>query len=257
MRTLLTHKHFDAYTLRLGMDIKSAFEKVEEKDWTVENFKFYTAVSVMASSRIEGEEMQIDSYLKHKLQDVEYLPNLTEKPNDLYTAYEFARDNKLTLANFLHAHALATSHLLPASQRGVVRKGNMVIMEQHTGQIQFEAASAGIVQHEFDQFWDDLEAIIKQELSVEEAFYYAALIHLVFVKIHPFNDGNGRSARLLEKWFLATKLGQKAWYIGSENYYYQHIQSYYANLQRTGLFYDNTDYEKALPFLFMLPHALK
>lgn len=257
MLTLLAHKHFNDYTLRLGMDIKSAFEKVEEKDWTVENFKFYTAVSVMASSRIEGEEMQIDSYLKHKLQDVEYLPNLTEKPNDLYTAYEFARDNGLTFANFLQAHTLATSHLLPASQRGVVRKGNMVIMEQHTGQIQFEAASAGIVQREFDLFWNELEVIIKQELSIEETFYYAALIHLVFVKIHPFNDGNGRSARLLEKWFLATKLGQNAWYIASENYYYQHLQSYYANLQRTGLFYDKADYEKALPFLFMLPQALK
>ncbi|MBL0098191.1 MAG: Fic family protein [Bacteroidetes bacterium] len=35
------------------------------------------------------------------------------------------------------------------------------------------------------------------------------MIHLVFVKIHPLNDGNGRSARLIEKWFLAQKLGKK------------------------------------------------
>ncbi|WP_220392957.1 Fic family protein [Chitinophaga lutea] len=35
------------------------------------------------------------------------------------------------------------------------------------------------------------------------------MIHLVFVKIHPRADGNGRSARLLEKWFLAVKLGKR------------------------------------------------
>lgn len=54
----------------------------------------------MSSLRIEGETMEIDSYLKYKLQDIEYLPNLTEKPNDLYAVYEFARDNELNLKNF-------------------------------------------------------------------------------------------------------------------------------------------------------------
>jgi Fic family protein len=28
--------------------------------------------------------------------------------------------------------------------------------------------------------------------------------------------GNGRTARLLEKWFLAEKLGAKAWFVESE-----------------------------------------
>lgn len=75
--------------------------------------RFYTAVSVMSSSRIEGEQMEIDSYLKHKMQNIEYLPNLTEKPNDLFEAYEFARDNKLTLSNFLNHTALPPNIYCP------------------------------------------------------------------------------------------------------------------------------------------------
>lgn len=256
MRTILTNDFLNTYISLLDIDIKSAFREVKEQEWTVENFRFYTAVSVMSSSRIEGEELEIDSYVKHKILDIEYLPNLTEKPNDLYLAYEFARDNTLSLENFFKAHTIATTNLLPASQRGVVRTGNMVVMEQQTNRIQYEAALSSIVKREFEHFWNELSDLINTTLSENDIFYYAALIHLVFVKIHPFNDGNGRIARLLEKWFLATKLGEKAWYIGSENYYYQNLQAYYNNLARIGLFYDELNYEKGLPFLLMLPNAL-
>ena len=256
MEELLTLKYFKTYQSLLDVAIEVLFSEVNEKEWTVENFRFYTAVSVMSSSKIEGETLEVDSYIKHKLLNIEYLPNLIEKPNDLYKAYEFARDNKLTLENFFAAHSIATENLLPKSHRGKIRTGNMLIMDQLTNRIQYEAASSTIVNQVFKQFWKDLTALINKQLNIEQVFYFASLIHLVFVKIHPFNDGNGRTGRLLEKWFLATKLGVKAWYIGSENYYYQNLQTYYNNLARTGLFYDELEYEKGLPFLLMLPNAL-
>ena len=252
----MTNEYFDTYKSLLDIDIESALNIVKEREWTVENFRFYTAVSVMSSARIEGEQLEVDSYVKHKILNTEYLPNLTEKPNDLYQAYEFARDNALTLENFLKVHEIATKHLLVDYQRGVVRTGNMVIMEQHTNRIQYEAPGFTIVHREFEKFWAKLSELIEKQLSIEEVFYFASFIHLVFVKIHPFNDGNGRTARLLEKWFLATKLGNKAWYIGSENYYYQNLQTYYNNLARVGLFYEELEYKKGIPFLLMLPNAL-
>ena len=105
------------------------------------------------------------------------------------------------------------------------------------------------------KFYVDIDSLISAKLSIEEVFFYAALIRLVFVKIHPFNDGNGRSARLLEKWFLAQHLGEKAWFIQSEKYYYQNHQTYYNNLRALGLEYENLDYGKSLPFLLMLPSS--
>ncbi len=149
----LTNKYLETYNALLDVDLGDEFTKLKKREWTSESFRFYTAVSVMSSSRIEGEKMEIDSYLKHKLQDVDYLPDLTEKPNDLFEAYEFARDNKLTLTNFFKAHFISTKHLLPESFRGNVRTGNMLIMEQKTQRVQYEAASSLIVKQEFENFF--------------------------------------------------------------------------------------------------------
>jgi Fic family protein len=113
-----------------------------------------------------------------------------------------------------------------------------------------------MVKKQLDLLWDEIEYLLKLEMTNAEVFYYAAFIHLVFVNIHPFGDGNGRSGRLLEKWFLAEKLGGTAWYIKSENYYYKNIDSYYKKLAQLGMLYDELDYQKSLPFLLMLPQSL-
>jgi Fic family protein len=76
------------------------------------------------------------------------------------------------------------------------------------------------------------------------------------VHIHPFQDGNGRAGRLLEKWFLATHLGAKAWQIPAEQYYKENRPEYYRNI-KLGENYYFLDYDQCVPFLTMLPRALR
>jgi Fic family protein len=78
----------------------------------------------------------------------------------------------------------------------------------------------------------------------------------VFAHIHPFQDGNGRVARIMEKWFLASKLGNGAWLIQSEKYYKENIKKYYRNINLGVNFY-KLNYDKCLPFLLMPSKALK
>ena len=61
-------------------------------------------------------------------------------------------------------------------------------------------------------------------------------------------DGNGRTARLLEKWFLLEKLGQDAVSVELEKNYYVNRKAYYDNIRRIGLEYQTLDYSKALDF---------
>lgn len=240
----------------LDIDIDSEFEAIQKRELEPHSFTFYTSVSVMSSSKIEGEQLEVDSYVKHRLLQIEYLPELTEKPNDLYNAYLFAKDNRLTRQNFLEAHKLIAAHLLPERQRGAVRTSEMLVMEHKTGRIQYEACPLAILNEQYKLLWNEIETLLEQEMTKEEIFYYAAYIHLAFVNIHPFADGNGRISRLLEKWFLSEKLGERAWYIQSEKYYYKNVDSYYRNLARVGMFYEELDYDMSLPFLLMLPQSL-
>jgi Fic family protein len=243
------------YCQQPDLSILDNFEKLTESEVSVSAFSFYTSVSAVFSSKIEGEDIELDSFIKHKLSGVKFLPDYTQKIDDLYATYQFAQTNELNKKHIRQAHKLLTAHILHKSQRGKTRTDKMFVITPD-GKIEYVACAGSVVKSEMKKLYSDIKILINTELDIKEVFYFASLIHLVFVKIHPFNDGNGRTARLLEKWFLAQKLGAKAWYLQSEKYYYQKHSIYYNNIRALGLEYDLLEYSKALPFLKMLPQAL-
>jgi len=246
---------FEDYKRQLHLDLQINFERLEDAEMSTDTFSFYTSVASVFSSKIEGEAIELDSYIKHKKFGIEFLPDYTKKIDDLYSTYTFAKLNKLNQQNIEEAHRILSKHILSTQYQGKLRKHNRYVSTPD-GRIEYVAISPYELEDEINLFYADLSVLVKANLSFEEVFYFASLIHLVFVKIHPWNDGNGRSARLLEKWFLAQHLGKKAWFVQSEKNYYQHHKVYYQNIRLLGLEYPLLDYSKAIPFLLMLPHSL-
>lgn len=244
------------YSRQISKTISPNFNKLKDSELSAGAFSFYTSVSAVFSSKIEGEEIELDSFIKYKKWGVKFLPDHTRKIDDLYEAYQFAKKTVLDASSIIQAHVLLTKHILQKPQRGKIRTGNMFVTTPD-GKIEYVACAPGIVKREMAKLYNDISILINIELSVEEAFFFASLLHLIFVKIHPFDDGNGRTARLLEKWFLAQKLGPKAWFVQSEKYYYTRHETYYKNIRLMGLEYDLLDYSRAVPFLLMLPEAME
>ncbi|MGI4875247.1 MAG: Fic family protein [Janthinobacterium lividum] len=237
------------------------FEALRDSPLSVETFSFYTSVSAVFSSRIEGETIELDSYIRHKRFGGQFLPDYTRKTDDLYDAYRLAQTHPLTPENLHQAHELLTRSLLAPPARGRYRQG-LLYVTTPDGRIEYVAAAPQLVPTEIARLWQDVAQLLHEPLSFAQSFYYAALLHLMLVKIHPYEDGNGRTARLLKKWFLAQKLGPNAWYLESEKQYYEHHDAYYQNLRRLGLEYAHLEYahlnyDQALPFLLMLPKALQ
>ncbi|WP_316785320.1 Fic family protein [Pedobacter frigiditerrae] len=243
------------YLNQLNEDLENKFNKLKNSELDVANFSFYTSVSAVFSSKIEGEDIELDSYIKHKRLGAHFLPDYTRKIDDLYDTYVYAQQTSLNQSSVKKAHILLTKHILQKPQQGKLRKGNMFVVTKD-GKIEYVAVSPEKVEEELVKFFEDIEKLIQIELTFNETIFFASLIHLVFVKIHPFEDGNGRTGRLLEKWFLSEKLGEKAWLIPSERNYYEQHQAYYNNLRKLGIEYEELDYTKALPFLLMLQSSI-
>lgn len=229
---------------------------VEKVATPVDYFQFYNSVSSVYSSKIEGENIDFDSFYKHKFMSISFLPDYTKRADDLYAAYEYIFENSLTLKNLQNAHLILSANLLPKDQQGFIRTNPMFVINSDD-RIEYVAAEPAKVTTELDKLFNDIELLQNKELDPFEVFYFAAYIHLVFVKIHPFQDGNGRAARLLEKWFLIEKLGNKATAVQLEKNYYKNLEKYYFNIKKLAIEYEALDYAKCLDFLLMTVTGLQ
>lgn len=247
---IISSELLDNYKELVTDSLLSKLDDLEKVETPVDYFQFYNSVSSVYSSKIEGENIDFDSFFKHKFLNVKYQPDYTKKADDLYSAYEFIFKNELNLENLQKVHSILSSNLLPKSQQGLIRNNPMFVINSED-KIEYVAAEPGIIKVELGKLFNDINKLQKATLDIVESFYFSAYIHLVFVKIHPFQDGNGRAARLLEKWFLIEQLSEKATAIPLEKNYYQNVLDYYSNIKQLGLEYGYLDYSKALKFLLM------
>jgi Fic family protein len=247
-------RYFDEFMSLIGKEIKTL---VKNFDF---NFKdldlgYQTQTSAVYSSNIEGNTIDLNSFMNFKLSNDKFkLGKEIKEIEDLILAYDYAQKEILNQKNFLGVHKILSETLLIKGLRGKYRNDKVGVFGE-SGLV-YLAIESEFVKEKMDELFSGIEELLSNNLSIEEVFYFASLIHMKFVHIHPFRDGNGRAARILEKWFVSAKLGDEFWKLPSEKYYKEKQADYYKNLN-LGVNYYELNYDKSLPFLTMLPNCMK
>jgi Fic family protein len=198
---------------------------------------------VLRTSEIEGEildKQQVRSSIaQHLGMDI---PGLVKADHAVEGVVEMMLDATRHFDKPLTSERLYSWHaaLFPTGRSGMhkitvgdwrkAEAGPMQVVSGPIGRetIHFEALDAKRLPQEMARFLEWFEAHFKGDLNLK-----AGIAHLWFVTIHPFEDGNGRTARALADMLLARAEGSPhRFYSMSAEIQRQH-KSYYDILEKT------------------------
>ncbi len=247
-------KYFQDFFNKKGYQINNF---IKQFDFSESNgsFEYLTKASAVFSSNIEGNSIDLNSFMNYELNKKKFNDNKEVKEiENLVSAYNFAENNSLTEKNLLLCHKILSETLLIKSKRGKYRVEPVGVFGKNG--LAYLSIEPEFLKQLMSELFREINCLLSSDLSQEKVFYFAALIHLNFVHIHPFRDGNGRIARLLEKWFIVENLGKKFWKIPSEEFYKNNQQKYYQTIN-LGVNYYELNYDDCIDFLTLLPNCLK
>ncbi len=112
---------------------------------------------------------------------------------------------------------------------GLYRAGWVGVRDAGTGELVHE----GVARDELEPRIGELLAYVN-EATVESVFLRAAMTHLNLVMLHPFKDGNGRTARCIQTAVLASDGSIEPTFSSIEEYIGRNQQEYYNVLAEVG-----------------------
>jgi Fic family protein len=125
-------------------------------------------------------------------------------------------------------HYIMTNYAL-ANRPGRWRASSIYVRKEETGEIVHE----GVDLDQVSVLMEDLMAALNTR-SNEPGIIRAAMAHLNLVMIHPFRDGNGRTARCLQSLVLARNGVLSPVFMSVEEYLGRNTQAYYDVLGLVG-----------------------
>ncbi|GHU64383.1 cell division protein Fic [Clostridia bacterium] len=165
-------------------------------------------------------------------------------------ALDFIEKRKLTGVRFskedlLKLHSLAMTGLISEEKTGVYRKGDIYIVDQDD-RVKYQGPPA----KKTARLVDDLLTWLQAGAQDIHPCIVSGILHYQLVTIHPFSDGNGRTARLAVMLYLGLQDYDFNSAIVLDTYYADGKQEYYATLHacQGGDYNENTDLSSWLKY---------
>lgn len=203
------------------------------------------ALSVHYSTRIEGNTLtleQVESLLRGR--QIAAPVSQQREALNYYEAMQYAQSvastpsPRLSEETIRAVHFIVTKSLPGGYNPGQYRLTQNFVINSATQRALFRPPPPELVQPLMEEYVRWLNTPHKGL----HPYYRAALAHLNFVAIHPFDDGNGRTARILEALVLYLAGYRSQELVSLEAYFGRDTQGYYrAIADSLGPAYDPQD----------------
>lgn len=200
-------------------------------------------ISTYASTSIEGNPLPLTDVKQILKTNPQNLRSSEQEVINYNQALETLNKNlqrgseSFNLNLILSIHGQVVLKLMPKYQSGKLREEPVFVNDPKTGKTVYWPPDVKDVA----PLMDDLVNFATGSRGVVDPLIVAGIFHKQFVIIHPFMDGNGRTARLSTK-VLLVDIGLNTFNLFSfENYYNKNVANYFKNVGILGNYYDMTD----------------
>ena len=176
--------------------------------------------NVLLDSAQDKRDRDIQEVINYRAV-MEYLDKLKEKSTqkDEWTYSEI---------QLKKIHRLTVAQILPETEAGEYRRIQVVVRNLQTQDISFRPPPAVEVPYQIEDFVSWLNSVVGKKVH---PVLRAGVTHYELARVHPFVDGNGRTARAMALLVLFLEGYEAKRFFALEEYYDQHAKSYYGALQ--------------------------
>lgn len=197
-------------------------------------------ISTFASTGIEGNPLPLTDVKQILKTQSQNLRSSEQEVINYNKALEELNKNlqkgpvSFSLNLILSIQKQVVDKLIPKYQSGKLREEPVFVNNPKIGETVYWPPDAKDV----PKLMNDLVKFVAKSKGIIDSLIIAGIFHKQFVIIHPFMDGNGRTARLATKILLAD-IGLNTFNLFSfENYYNRNVTNYFNNVGVLGNYYD-------------------
>ena len=197
------------------------------------------AISAFASTSIEGNPIPLTDVRKILKNTPAHIRDTEKEILNYNKALEYlntlvSKLKPITNAFICTTQSIVIDGLIDKKNIGKYRVDPVIVNDPRKRKIAYIPPNAPEVHH----LMNELVSYLEKEYNTTDPLILAGIFHKQFVVIHPFMDGNGRTARLVTKYLLA-RIGLDTFQLFSfENYYNQNVTKYFNSVGVLGDYYD-------------------
>lgn len=178
------------------------------------------AVKVLEGEQVVARDRDIQEVINYR-QVVQFIDELTE------TRKKKGKKWRYTQKMICQIHALVCARIISQEKQGRYRQSQVILRESRTGEVFFRPPPAVEVGYLMEDF---IHWLNRKEAREVHPVLRAGIAHYVLAAVHPFVEGNGRTARAFATLVLFAEDYDIRRFFSLEEYFDRDATSYYRSL---------------------------